>query len=278
MRPPKLDVPRLLHKYRLKPNKELGQNFLIDPAALERIIAAADLSESDEVLEIGAGVGSLTRYLCRMVSRVIAIEIDHKLIPLLKETLTHHTNVNIIQGDILSLQLSDLVQGDDYKVVANIPYYITSKLIRYLLESGKAPCLIVLTIQREVAMRICAQQGKLSLLALSIQVYGQPQICTSIPAGAFYPVPKVDSAVVRIDIYDQPVLPSEQIETFFQIAQAGFSQKRKTIRNSLSTGLHIPANKTKALINSAGIDPQRRAETLNLSEWQRLIEVFESEL
>ena len=278
MKSPKLDVPRLLHKYGFKPNKELGQNFLIDPAALERIIEAADLSETDEVLEIGAGVGSLTRYLCRKVRRVIAIEIDHKLIPLLKETITDTANVDIIQGDILSLQLSDLVQGNDYKVVANIPYYITSKLIRYLLESGKGPSLIVLTIQREVAMRICAQQGKFSLLAISVQVYGQPQICTSIPAGAFYPVPKVDSTVVRIDIYDQPVLPSAQIEQFFQLAQAGFSQKRKTIRNSLSTGLNIPANKAEALINSAGIDPQRRAETLSLSEWQKLIEVFEPEL
>jgi len=278
MRSPKLDVPRLLHKYGLKPNNELGQNFLIDPAALERIIEAADLSESDEVLEIGAGVGSLTRYLCRKVSRVIAIEIDHNLIPLLKETVTDNANVDVIQGDILSLQLSDLVHGDDYKVVANIPYYITSKLIRYLLESGKGPSLIVLTIQREVAIRICAQQGKLSLLALSVQLYGQPRICSSIPAGAFYPVPKVDSAVVRIDIYDQPVLPSARIDTFFQLAQAGFSQKRKTIRNSLSTGLNIPANKAEALIKSAGIDPQRRAETLSLSEWQSLIEVFEPEL
>jgi len=159
-------------------------------------------------------------------------------------------------------------------VVANIPYYITSAVIRHLLESSPKPRRIVLTIQKEVAERICAKAGDLSLLALSVQVYGKPSIAAIIPAASFHPAPKVDSAILRIDIYDQPLVSVETLKTFFKLTKAGFSQKRKTLRNSLSSGLQIPTTESEALLTSAGIDFMRRAETLSIDEWRGLCEVL----
>jgi len=163
-----------------------------------------------------------------------------------------------------------------YRVVANIPYYITSALIRHLLEAPQPPELLVLTVQREVAERICAAPGELSLLALSVQVYGQPKIAARIPAGAFYPPPKVDSAVIRLDLYDQPRIPAPLLPTFFRLAKAGFSQKRKTLRNALAGGLGWKPVQAEALLHQAGIDPGRRAETLSLEEWGAMTESYSS--
>jgi 16S rRNA (adenine1518-N6/adenine1519-N6)-dimethyltransferase len=157
-------------------------------------------------------------------------------------------------------------------VVANIPYYITSAVIRHLLESPLKPGRLVLTVQREVAGRITAGPGEMSLLALSVQVYGKPEIVARIPAGAFYPPPKVDSAVVRVDLYPDPLLPDPLLPIFFRLAKAGFSQKRKTLRNALSAGLALPPIEVEALLRSAGVDPMRRAETLSISEWSELAE------
>jgi 16S rRNA (adenine1518-N6/adenine1519-N6)-dimethyltransferase len=159
-------------------------------------------------------------------------------------------------------------------VVANIPYNITSMIIRHLLEADITlrARRVVLTIQKEVAERICAKPGDLSLLALSVQVYGKPSIAAHIPAASFHPIPKVDSAILRIDIYDEPLIPNELLNTFFKLIKAGFSQKRKTLRNSLSSGLHIPATEAQALLTSAGIDFMRRAETLSIEEWKGLCE------
>lgn len=270
---PPLKVPSVLREFGLRPQKSLGQNFLIDTTALENIVRAAEVSPQQDVLEIGPGVGSLTRYLAGAARRVVAVELDHALIPVLRSVLAEWENVSIVQGDILDLDPQELMEGKPYQVVANIPYYITSALIRHLLESSSPPERLVLTIQKEVAERICAAQ-KYSLLALSIQVYGRPTTVLQIPAGAFYPPPKVDSKVIRIDLYNRPLVPAEHLDTFFKLAKAGFSQKRKTLLNALSGGLGRSKDEIKALLSAAGIDPRRRAETLQIQEWGNLAAAF----
>lgn len=264
------DIPELLRRYNLRPDKSLGQNFLIDQAALQRVIAAAEISTADQVLEIGPGLGSLTHLLAQQASRVVAVELDANLLPPLREVVQSFPNVEIVQGDILALNPTQLMSTSGYLVVANIPYYITSALIRHLLEARCQPRRLVLTVQREVAERICAQPGDMSLLALSVQVYGRPQVAARIPAGAFYPPPKIDSAVVRVDLLAEPRISPNLLPAFFRLAKAGFSQKRKTLRNALSGGMHWSSQQTQALLNAAEIDPQRRAETLSLDEWNNL--------
>jgi 16S rRNA (adenine1518-N6/adenine1519-N6)-dimethyltransferase len=267
---PPLNAAYLLKKYGLRPHKGLGQNFLQDPIALEKIVVAAEIRSTDTVLEIGPGLGSLTRYLAASAREVVAVELDKHLLPPLKSVLAPYQNVRLIHGDILELSPDDLIQEQDYVVAANIPYYITSAVIRHLLENRHKPRRIVLTIQKEVAQRICEKPGDMSLMALSVQVYGKPHIAAHIPAGAFFPSPNVDSSVLVIDIYPTPLIPHEYLETFFRLIKAGFSQKRKTLRNSLSGGLAIPPAGAAELLEGASIDPQRRAETLSIDEWERL--------
>lgn len=266
-----LNVPALLREYGLQPKKSLGQNFLVDPNGLEKVIQAAGIGADDTVLEIGAGLGSLTLLLAQSARRVVAVEIDRNLIPPLKNVLSACENVQIVEGDVLNLPLDELLPGDGYLVVANIPYYISSAIIRRLLEAEKRPARMVLTVQQEVAERICARDGKLSLLALSVQVFGAPRIAARIPAGCFYPVPDVDSAVLTIALYPQPLIALDALDAFFKLAHAGFSQKRKTLRNALSAGLGLPAGEIEKLLGTAEIDPQRRAETLSIVEWGRLV-------
>jgi 16S rRNA (adenine1518-N6/adenine1519-N6)-dimethyltransferase len=269
---PPLNAAALLKRYDLRAHKGLGQNFLQDPLALERIISAAEIHSTDTLLEIGPGLGSLTRYLAVSAKEVIAVELDQNLLPPLKAVLSPYRNIRLIHGDILDLSPKDLVLDNDYTVVANIPYYITSAVIRHLLENEPKPRRIVLTIQKEVAKRICAEPGDMSLLALSVQVYGKPRIAAQIPAEAFFPAPKVDSSVLVVDIYPSPLIKGSLLDTFFKLIKAGFSQKRKTLRNSLSPGLHIPPAEAAEFLTRAGIDPQRRAETLSIEEWERLAE------
>ena len=270
---PTINVPRLLRLYDLRPDKRLGQNFLVEQSALKKIIEVAELDEKEIVLEIGPGLGSLTRFLALNSAKVIAIELDKRLIPALQDVLSPFNNVEIFQGDILSFQPEQLIKKDihdpqpRYSVVANIPYNITSALIRHLLEASLPPQKLVLTIQNEVAERICNTSEKMNLLALSVQVYGEPNLAAKIPASAFYPSPKVDSAVVRVDLHTKPVVPLELSKTFFQLAKAGFSQKRKTLRNSLSAGMHWETIQTEVILKKSGIDPQRRAETLSIKDW-----------
>ncbi|NJC96085.1 MAG: ribosomal RNA small subunit methyltransferase A [Anaerolineales bacterium] len=268
---PPLDASALLKRHGLRADKKLGQNFLQDPIALEEIVRAADIQPDDTVLEIGPGLGSLTRYLAAAAREVVAVELDQDLIPPLETVIAPYENIRLIHGDILKLSPDDLIGKSGYLVVANIPYYITSAVIRHLLENEPKPRRIVLTVQKEVAERICAAPGDMSLLALSVQVYGEPRIVKRIPAGAFYPPPKVDSAVLCVDIHPSPRIDSEQLDTFFRLIKAGFSQKRKTLRNSLSSGLHIPPAAAQELLKNAGIDPMRRAETLSLEEWSVLV-------
>ncbi|HSL43659.1 MAG TPA: 16S rRNA (adenine(1518)-N(6)/adenine(1519)-N(6))-dimethyltransferase RsmA [Anaerolineales bacterium] len=269
---PPLNAAALLKRYDLRAHKGLGQNFLQDPLALDRIVSAAEIRPMDTVLEIGPGLGSLTRYLAVSAKEIVAVELDENLLPPLKAVLAPHQNVRLVHGDILDLSPGDLALQDNYLVVANIPYYITSAVIRHLLENQPKPRRVVLTIQKEVAQRICAQPGDMSLLALSVQVYGKPRIATHIAAEAFFPAPKVDSAVLVIDIYSSPLIKQDLLDTFFKLIKAGFSQKRKTLRNSLSSGLHISPADAAELLTRSNIDPQRRAETLSIEEWERLAE------
>ncbi|MEM5776563.1 MAG: 16S rRNA (adenine(1518)-N(6)/adenine(1519)-N(6))-dimethyltransferase RsmA, partial [Anaerolineaceae bacterium] len=219
MTPSKLDLPSLLNRHHIRPKKSLGQNFLWDPNILSRIVNAAELPQGAQVLEIGPGVGTLTRHLAEAAAFVRTVEIDRTLKPALDEVLAPYPNVELVLGDILKVPPQDVMPAGGYYVIANIPFYITSALIRHLLETPKKPARMVLTIQHEVAKRVCEQPGNLSLLALSVQVYGLPSLAFKIPAGAFYPVPDVDSAVLRIDLYDQPRIPVEQLELFFRLAK-----------------------------------------------------------
>jgi len=275
---PYLNVPALLRDYRLAPKKGLGQNFLVDPEALRKIILASDIPPGALVLEVGPGLGSLTRGLAQIARKVVAVELDEGLLPLLEQVLASYHNIEVVRGDILKIDPPSLMGETGYLVVANIPYYITSALIRHLLSSEIKPARIVLTVQKEVAERICAGPGDLSLLALSVQVYGEAKKVLRIPAGAFYPTPKVDSSVVRVDLYPQPLIASELLDEFFKLARAGFSQKRKMLRNSLSTGLHLPPERIATLLLSVGIDPRRRAETLSMAEWKSLVEAYRSSI
>jgi 16S rRNA (adenine1518-N6/adenine1519-N6)-dimethyltransferase len=274
---PALDVPSILRQYGLRPDKKLGQNFLIDPVALEKVVEAAGELAGEVVLEIGPGLGSLTRLLASRARRVVAVELDAGLILPLQRVVSEYENVTVVNGDILQLDPRELVGQPDYYVVANIPYYITSALLRHLLEAEVHPDRMALTVQLEVARRICASPGEMSLLALSVQVYGEPRIAARIPAGAFYPVPKVDSAVVRVDFFCEPRIPATDLEVFFRLAKAGFSQKRKTLRNALAAGLGWTPGKAETMLAAAGIDPRRRAETLSLDEWNRLVAIYSDE-
>lgn len=272
-----VDVAGLLRTHGLTPRKGLGQNFLTDPVILEKVVQSAGVTADDAVLEIGAGLGTLTRHLARAARSVTAVEIDQNLVPILTKVLASEPNVKIVHGDILALDPAVLMDGEPYMVAANIPYYITSAILRHLLESTHRPQRLALTVQREVADRICAIPGDLSLLALSVQVFGTPQPVLRIPAGAFYPPPKVDSITLRVDLYPAPLIPLGQLDAFFQLAKAGFSQKRKTLRNALSGGLGWRPDRVEVLLRKAGIDPMRRAETLTLEEWRDLTAYFSEE-
>jgi 16S rRNA (adenine1518-N6/adenine1519-N6)-dimethyltransferase len=271
-----MDIKPLLRQFNLRPKKSLGQNFLADEHALNNIVQAAEITSDDVILEIGPGLGSLTCHLADVARHVIAVEIDRTLIPPLRSVLSTRANVSIVEGDILQLDPAELLSHyltdklSHYKVVANIPYYITSAIIRHLLEADIKPRSIVLTIQQEVAQRIIAQPDDMNLLAVSVQFYGVPRLVLRIPAGAFYPVPDVDSAVVRIDLPDQPRVSVKDIDMFFKVAKAGFGQKRKQLHNSLAAGLPLKHERIMQALNDIGIDPKRRAETLTLEEWAKL--------
>ncbi len=260
----------------IRPKKRLGQHFLSDPHHLERIAAAADLSPQDVVLEVGPGTGTLTAVLLARAGLVVAVELDERLVAHLQERFAHESRLRLVQGDILALDPGELVAreaGPDvsYKVVANLPYYITSAVLRHLLEASRPPRLMVVTVQEEVARRMCASPPEMSLLAVSVQFYGEPRIVHRIPRGAFFPVPEVDSAVVRVDVFPEPRVRVPDRALFFRVVKAGFGQRRKQLRNALAAGLGIPRQTVGEILAQAGIDPRRRAETLTLEEWARVV-------
>jgi 16S rRNA (adenine1518-N6/adenine1519-N6)-dimethyltransferase len=275
-----LDAHALLKQYDLRPSKGLGQNFLVNQSALANIVTAAELTPDDTVLEIGAGLGTLTERLAQAAGHVIAVEIDERMMGVLRDTLSGFDNVTLIQGDILLLDPADLVKAvasqpanqttTHYKVVANLPYYITSAVLRHLLEARTRPRRMVVTVQREVAERIVAQPGDMSVLSVSVQFYGRPRVLFRIKPGSFYPAPGVESAVVRVDTHDTPPVDVEDTDAFFRVVKAGFAQRRKQLRNTLAGGLRLPSDEVASKLQQAGIDPRRRAQALSLEEWARV--------
>jgi 16S rRNA (adenine1518-N6/adenine1519-N6)-dimethyltransferase len=244
---------------------------------LKHIVASAELSASDVVLEIGPGLGVLTREMARKAGWVVAIELDSKLAAVLKEILSSFDNVAIVNADILDLDPAQIPGQAGYKVVANLPYYITSVVLRHLLEALLKPKKIVVMIQKEVAEAIVAKPGQMSLLSVSVQFYGKPEIIDYVPAHCFYPPPEVDSAILRIDLYPQPEVAVTDEKGFFELVRAGFTASRKQLVNSLAQGRAMPKTEVLALLAKANIMPQRRAETLTLAEWAELWQVFKTE-
>lgn len=260
----------LLEYYEINPKKSLGQNFLHDPGTLEKIVAAAEIKPNESVLEVGPGTGLLTERLAVIAKKVIAVEVDERLQPLLDIQLEPYPNVEVIYQDFLTTHVAALVGEGDYLVVANVPYYITSAILRHTLDSAHRPRRLVLTVQVEVGERLIATPDDMSLLAVSVQFYGAPRIINRIKPAAFWPRPDVDSAVVLIDVYDQPPVDVPNEKIFFRVVRAGFGQKRKQLKNSLSSGLGLKSEVAGNLLEYAGIDPRRRAETLTLEEWAAL--------
>lgn len=260
----------LLYAHNMRPNKAFGQHFLIDRAVLEQIVATAELHEAEQVLEVGAGTGVLTRELAKQARRVVAVELEKDMLALLSETTCNYPNVEILDRNLLYLDPQEVFATEPYKLVANLPYYITAPTFRHFLESANPPRLFVVMVQYEVAKRMVAAPGDLSLLGVSVQFYGSPRIIARVPATAFYPAPKVDSAILRLDVHEQPPLTPRERHTFFRLVQAGFSEKRKQVHNSLANGLHRKDEDIRGWLAAAGIEAQRRAETLSIEEWLRL--------
>lgn len=260
----------ILQSYHIEPKKSLGQNFLFDENVLWRIVDAADIAPDDHVLEIGPGLGALTKLLAQTAVSVTAVELDNRLLPILAAELAPYGNVTVIHGDILA-QNPDTLFAASYKVVANVPYYITGAILRHLLSAQNKPTTMVLTVQKEVADRITAVPPKMSLLAISTQFYGSAATITTLKAGAFWPRPDVDSAVICLDLSQSPAVDPSFEKQFFRLAKAGFSQKRKQLQKNLrQLGYKKPEINT--LLAQANIDGTRRAETLTLDEWKKLTE------
>jgi 16S rRNA (adenine1518-N6/adenine1519-N6)-dimethyltransferase len=270
----KQDPRGLLKAFGLRPKKRLGQNFLVSSSGLAKVMQAAQLTGEEQVLEIGAGLGTLSLSLARSAQYLVVVEIDEDLLPALSWVLSGLSNVSLIVGDILALDLAQTGLHPDYTVVANIPYNITSHLIRKLMESPYPARRIVLTIQREVAERIVAGPGDMNMLALSVQIYGQAVVESTLPADFFYPRPEVDSAVIRIDRFYEPAIPPGQLAAFFTIARAGFSQRRKQLQNALASRLGMSKERVNTLLGSAGIRPASRAQELSLADWIRLTDRY----
>lgn len=273
---------KLLRRFGLKARKGLGQHFLIDGEVLEAILATAGLTPTDTVIEVGPGLGIMTAELARRAGWVIAIELDNKLADILRKTLSYD-NVVILNEDVLGTDPAALLQGRapdfpaalrPYKVVANLPYYITSPVLRHFLGASVKPEVMVVMVQKEVAEAIAAGPGKRSLLSISVQFYGRPEIMHHVAANSFYPAPQVDSALLRIELYPRPAVAVDDVQSFFETVRAGFVNPRKQLANSLAQGLGLPKADITNLLTEAGIAPQRRAETLTIEEWARLYQVY----
>ncbi len=276
----------------IKAKKSLGQNFLKDEAVLDRIIKAANLSKEDVVVEIGPGHGALTEKLAQVCGKVIAIEIDERLVEVLHTKLVDNQNIEIIAGDILKINLPELIieHGLDktgYKVVANLPYYITSPIVRLLLETKYPPMEMVVMVQKEVAERIVAKKGAMSILAVSVQYYAKPEFLFTVFKESFEPKPKVDSAILKISsISSSPlgedvrrtdegsVAIKEETKKFFRIVRAGFSAKRKTLINNLANGLQLEKKLVEEKLVSLGFPPNTRAQELGVEDWRKLVELL----
>ncbi len=261
----------------VRAKKSLGQHFLKDPAITQKIVDAADPGPDEVVIEVGPGTGALTRALARRSGRVIAVEIDSRLVSPLQTALAEFSHVEVITGDVRDFAPEVLLKGygsvrsrgdSEYKVVGNLPYYVASPIIRHFLESDCRPVKMVVMVQKEVAENMTARPGRMGLLSLAVQIYGAPRIVARVPASRFLPKPKVDSAVVAIDVHPEPLVIDT--ERFFRIARAGFRAPRKQLHNSLVQGLEVETEVVWAALENQGIDGRRRPSTLTIEEWDRL--------
>lgn len=258
----------IIRRFGLSLSKRLGQNFLISEQAVEQIVASACLSASDTVLEIGPGIGTLTQGLAETGASVVAVELDARLVEVLGTTLEGYDNIRIIHGDILKTDISREIKAEKYKVVANLPYYITTPIIMTLLERRLPIELLVTMVQKEVAERMVAPPGgkDYGALSVAVQYYTEPELLLDVPPAAFIPPPAVDSSVIRCIIRDQPPVDVVDEKRFFRIVKAAFSQRRKTLSNALKTS-GMTSQQIAGVLNSADIDPKRRGETLSLAEF-----------
>jgi 16S rRNA (adenine1518-N6/adenine1519-N6)-dimethyltransferase len=276
---------KLLREYGIRAKKGLGQNFLIDDKVLETILDTADLNPTDTVIEVGPGLGIMTAALAKRAGWVIAIELDNRLAEILKQTLPGE-NIVVLNQDILGTDPGTLFQQDTkfpvtikpYKVVANLPYYITSPVLRHFLAASVKPEKIVVMVQKEVAEAIVARPGQRSVLSISVQFYGKPEIVAIVPAAAFLPAPAVDSALVKIDVYPRPPIEVDDEDRFFKLVRAGFTAARKQAANSLAQGLGLDKAVVQGWLKKADIDPMRRVETFTLDEWAELWKIYRAEV
>jgi 16S rRNA (adenine1518-N6/adenine1519-N6)-dimethyltransferase len=276
---------QLLHQSGIRPKKRLGQHFLVDETVLDDILSAAELNPGDVVIEVGPGLGVLTEALAKHGAKVIAVELDARLVGLLTKRLAVFPNVRIVHADILKVAPAQLLReslvteelAGGYKIVANLPYYITSPVLSHFLEAKPRPSKMVVMVQKEVGETIAAAPGKMRLLSVKAQFYGKVVIVSHVPAKRFYPPPKVDSVVLRLDMYEHPPLIQSgvsDIDGFFDMVIHGFSAPRKQLRNSMAHSLEMQPNQVAALLGEVGIESKRRAETLSLEEWGKLWKVF----
>lgn len=251
----------------MKPKKELGQHWLYDEVSLQAMCDLAGVSAEDTVLEIGPGLGTLTKKLVTQARQVIAVEFDNALASGLDKEVPAD-NLTVVHSDILRFNLTELPA--DYKVIANIPYYLTSNLVRVLSETSNPPASVTLLIQKEVAERIAAAPGDMSLLSVTAQLYFEPSLGPVVPAALFTPPPKIDSQIIHLARRPKPLLEEQEMRSFIRTVKAGFGNRRKTLLNSLSAGLRLSKDETTALLHEAGINPQQRPQSLSIDDWLRL--------
>lgn len=273
----------IINRHGFSFKKSLGQNFLIDQNILDKIVGAAELDGSTGAMEIGPGIGALTERLAEAAGAVTAVEIDQRLIPILEEVLAHHPHVKIRHADVLKVNLPELFKEDfagveKVSVVANLPYYVTTPILMKLLEDRLPLRHIVVMIQKEVAERMAAAPGgkEYGSLSIAVQYYSEPEIICTVPHTVFIPQPNVDSAVIRLKIRERPAVEVADEQHFFDVVQASFTQRRKTIANNLKARFFPKEGRERleALLAEAGIDPARRGETLSLEEYARLSDVL----
>lgn len=264
-------IKELLAMFGAKPNSDLGQNFLVEQKYLDQIIDAAEPLEGEKILEVGPGMGVLTRELTKKAKEVTAIELDPKMVEILKTLCIKCTNLTVRTMDILQFDPTDF---GSYKIIANVPYYITSKILRKFLEENNKPKEMVLLVQKEVAERICATPNRMSVLSVSVQYYGNPKMIAVVPREAFYPTPQVSSAIIKITTYKTPIFSDVNTEKFFALVKSGFGEKRKQLANSLLGFGPYEKEEVIAKLKSAGINPERRAETLSLAEWRMIYKQY----
>jgi 16S rRNA (adenine1518-N6/adenine1519-N6)-dimethyltransferase len=264
----------LLHKYHLNPNKTFGQNFLLDDIVLQDTVDASGVTAKDAVLEVGPGIATLTKYLLAKAKFVLAVEKDKNFLPLLRAVKKEHGNFDFVIDDILRFDFqTDLRQRGyaAYRVVANIPYYITGKIIQLFLRAKHKPKSITLLVQKEVAQNIVAKPGALNLLAISVQLYGQPKLVQAIPARSFFPAPKVDSALVHINLAGGPLYEVGDEKKLFRVLRACFAGKRKQIHNTLVNNLKLEKSQVERILQRANIEPEARPQQLTIDQWLNLV-------